>query len=101
MKRITIAQSNCIPLRRCLDMIGRVGGFVSLDTMQFTRNDWRNRIPSAKGDVWLAIPCKIAGRFGRRTDETEVTDHRWGRKHYEPIRQGFARGNGSRGRGRA
>lgn len=93
MKRIAIVQSNYIPWKGYFDLIGLVDEFVVLDTVQFTKNDWRNRnrIPSANGGVWLTIPCRTAGRQGQRIDETEVEAARWAQKHWSTLAQSYAR----------
>lgn len=92
-KRIAILQSNYIPWKGYFDLIGLVDEFVILDTVQFTKNDWRNRnrIPGGKDGIWLSIPVKTSGRFGQRIDETEVDGAAWTRKHWMTIAQTYAK----------
>lgn len=60
-----------------------------LDSVQFTKNDWRNRnkLRQNDRDIWLTIPIKTAGRFGQRIDEAEVTNHLWASSHWKTIQQ--------------
>lgn len=92
-KRIAILQSNYIPWRGYFDMIGLVDEFVILDNVQFTKNDWRNRnrIPNGKDGVWLTIPVRTANRLEQTIAETVVSDPRWARKHWNTLRQSYAR----------
>lgn len=92
-KRIAILQSNYIPWKGYFDLIGLVDEFILLDTVQFTKNDWRNRnrIPGGANGVWLTIPVKTSGRFGQRIDQTEVDGAAWARKHWMTIAQTYAK----------
>ena len=74
VKSIAIVQSNYIPWRGYFDLIRAVDEFVILDSVQFTKNDWRNRnrIAGRGGPQWLTIPIRTAGRYGQRIAEAEV-----------------------------
>ncbi len=91
-KRIAIFQSNYIPWRGYFDVIGLVDEFLILDTVQYTKNDWRNRnrIPSKSGGIWLTIPVRVTN-LHQRIDETEVDGTHWTRKHLTTLRQSYAR----------
>ncbi|MEZ5224995.1 MAG: WbqC family protein [Ilumatobacteraceae bacterium] len=67
--------------------------FVVYDSVQYTKNDWRNRnqIASAAGPVWLTIPVATAGRTGQAINEATIEDRRWARKHWSTVSQTFAR----------
>lgn len=67
--------------------------FVLLDSVQFTKNDWRNRnrIKTSDGAVWLTIPIRTAGRFSQCVSEAEIADRRWARRHWRSIAQNYAR----------
>jgi len=93
VKSIAIVQSNYIPWRGYFDLIRAVDEFVILDSVQFTRNDWRNRnrIAGRGGPQWLTIPIRTAGRYGQRIAEAEVADPHWARRHWRSIRQNYSR----------
>lgn len=83
-KSIAIIQSNYIPWKGYFDMIAMVDEFMLLDTVQFTKNDWRNRnrLKTPAGPAWLTIPVKTGGRFGQTIEETEVAGSDWADRHW-------------------
>ena len=89
-KTIAILQSNYIPWVGYFGLIRSVDEFVILDSVQFTKNDWRNRnrIRTANGAAWLTIPIKTAGRFAQKIAEAEVSDAGWARRHWAAQRAG-------------
>jgi hypothetical protein len=91
--RVAILQSNYIPWRGYFDIMGLVDEFVIYDTVQFTKNDWRNRnkIKTAHGTQWLTIPVRTADRFGQSIAETQVADAQWPVKHWRSLTQAYAR----------
>ena len=58
MKKIGIIQSNYIPWKGYFHIIKKVDCFVFLDTVQYTKRDWRNRniIKTPDGLKWLTVP---------------------------------------------
>lgn len=86
-KTISIVQSNYIPWKGYFDLIGMADEFIILDTVQFTKNDWRNRnkIKTPTGTAWLTIPVKTGGRFGQTIDKTEIADPSWADRHWSKI----------------
>jgi hypothetical protein len=92
-KRIAIVQSSYIPWKGYFDLIAAVDEFVVLDTVQYTRRDWRNRnrIKTPGGPLWLTIPVMTKGRFDQRICDTRTTDQRWAEKHWRTIRANYAR----------
>jgi hypothetical protein len=92
-KTIAILQSNYIPWKGTFDLIRSVDELVILDSVQFTKNDWRNRnrIRTPNGPAWLTIPIQTAGRFSQRIAEAEVADTRWARRHWRTIAQNYSR----------
>lgn len=68
---------------------------VVLDHVQFEKNSFvnRNRIRSSGGAVWLTVPVRTAGRFGRLPiDELEIdSSSNWRRKHWQTIAQAYRR----------
>jgi hypothetical protein len=93
MKSIAILQSNYIPWGGYFDLIRAVDEFVILDSVQFTKNDWRNRnrIASGEGAQWLTIPIRTAGCWPQPIAEAEVDGPHWARRHWRSIEQNYQR----------
>lgn len=92
MKKIAILQSNYIPWKGYFDLINSVDEFVIYDTVQYTKNDWRNRnrIKTSQGVQWLTIPVRQK-KLSQRIDETEVQAQQWHGKHWKAITQSYSR----------
>lgn len=92
-KRVAIVQSNYIPWKGYFDLIRAVDEFILLDTVQYTRRDWRNRnrIKTAQGTTWLTIPVKVKGLFHQRICDTETEDSAWSEKHWSSLRTHYGR----------
>jgi hypothetical protein len=93
VKRVAILQSNYIPWRGYFDIVSQVDEFVLYDTVQFTKNDWRNRnrIRTAHGVKWLTIPVQTASQFGQTIAETKIAEPGWAAKHWRSLSQSYAR----------
>lgn len=93
MTTVVILQSNYIPWRGYFDLIRRADHFVLYDTVQFTKNDWRNRnrIVGPTGAQWVTIPVATSGQFGQTIDQTTVTDPRWTRRHANSLQSALGR----------
>lgn len=93
MTTVVILQSNYIPWRGYFDLIRRADHFVLYDTVQFTKNDWRNRnrIVGTSGPQWLTIPVATSGQFGQTIDQTTVSDPRWTRRHANALQSALGR----------
>lgn len=91
--RLVVLQSNYIPWKGYFDLMAMSDLFVVYDSVQYTKNDWRNRnqIASATGPVWLTIPVATAGRADQPINAARIEDPRWTRKHWSTISQTFAR----------
>lgn len=87
-KRVAIVQSNYIPWKGYFDLIDSVDEFILLDTVQFTRRDWRNRntIKTAQGLKWLTIPVVSKGKYHQRICDTQIADSDWAQRHWQVIR---------------
>ncbi len=88
MKKIAILQSNYIPWKGVFDMIHQVDEFVFLETVQYTRRDWRNRnkIKTDRGEQWLTIPIENKGRFQQTIFETKICQNTdWQEKHFNQF----------------
>jgi len=93
MKKISISQSNYIPWLGYFDLINRVDEFILYDDVQYTRRDWRNRnkIKTPKGLKWLTIPVDVKGKYFQKINETKISDKGWAVKHWQQIKQNYAK----------
>lgn len=83
-KTVVITQSNYLPWRGYFDLLRSADEVVLLDSVQYTRSDWRNRnlIKTKRGPEWLTIPVRLKGRFWQTIDETEIADNsNWAKRH--------------------
>ena len=90
-KRLAISQSNYIPWKGYFDLIASVDRFVVYDSVQFTKNDWRNRnlIKTQAGLQWLSIP--VGADIHRRIRDVELPPSPWRLKHWKSIAAAYAR----------
>jgi len=93
MKKIAISQSNYIPWKGYFDLINRVDEFILFDDVQYTRRDWRNRnkIKTPNGLQWLTIPIDVKGKYFQKINETKIIDKNWATKHWQQIKQNYAK----------
>jgi hypothetical protein len=91
-KTVVITQSNYIPWRGYFDMLRSADEIVLLDSVQYTKRDWRNRnqIKTGKGPLWLTIPVEVKGRYFQAIDETRIADSEWATKHIRAIEGAYA-----------
>jgi len=92
-RTIVVTQSNYLPWRGWFDMLRGCDALVLLDSVQFTRRDWRNRnrIKTAQGPVWLTVPVEVKGRYNQAVDETRIQDRSWAEAHLRSIAMAYAR----------
>lgn len=92
-KRVAIVQSNYIPWKGYFDLIRAADEFILLDSVQYTRRDWRNRnkIKTAQGTSWLTIPVKVKGLYLQPICETETESRDWAEKHWASLRTSYGR----------
>jgi len=90
-KRIAILQSNYIPWRGYFDMISQVDEFVIYDSVQYTKNDWRNRnlIKTPTGVQWITIP--VYHKLDQKIKDTKVSDKDWNIKHWNTLVQFYGK----------
>lgn len=88
MKKTAIIQSSYIPWKGYFDIINSADEFVILDSVQYTRRDWRNRniIKIGNDTVWLTIPVNSKGRYHQKVSEVTVAGGRWAQRHWQTIR---------------
>ena len=87
--RLAILQSNYIPWKGYFDLMSMADLFVVYDSVQYTKNDWRNRnmLPSSNGTTWLTIAVATSSRGGQQINEATISDSRWSRKHWSTVQQ--------------
>lgn len=77
--KVGIIQSCFVPWRGYFDFINDVDLFVFLDSVQYTKRDWRNRnrFKVAQGAVWVTVPVQKAPR-GQLIQDTLIDyDQNW------------------------
>ena len=91
--KIAISQSNYIPWKGYFDLINSVDEFTLYDDAQYTRRDWRNRnkIKTPQGLQWLTIPVDVKGKYFQKINETKISDKGWGVRHWQQIKQNYAK----------
>ena len=91
MKTIVIIQSNYIPWRGYFAMIAQADELILLDSVQYTKNDWRNRniIKTPAGPQWLTIP--VVRRFPQAIDQARIAGTDWAERHIRAIEQNYRR----------
>lgn len=91
-KKVAILQSNYIPWKGYFDLINKADIFVIYDTVQYTKNDWRNRnqILSKNGAQWLTIPVRVSS-LNQLIMDTKVADASWATKHQRAIKQNYSK----------
>jgi hypothetical protein len=91
-KKVAILQSNYIPWKGYLDIVGMVDEFIIYDEVQYTKNDWRNRnkIKTPQGVQWITIPV-YQKSLSQKINETEVADAKWAARNWNTIRTNYSR----------
>lgn len=91
MKKIAILQSNYIPWKGYFDLINSVDEFVILDTVQYTRRDWRNRnkIKTNSGLQWLTIPLSQKNNYYANINEMKILNAEWTLEHLNIIKNHY------------
>jgi hypothetical protein len=92
-RTVIITQSNYLPWRGYFDLLRLADEVVLLDSVQYTRRDWRNRnkIKTASGPVWLTVPVEAKGLYHQAIDETRVSDTAWVESHLRAIDLAYRR----------
>jgi hypothetical protein len=89
---LAISQSNYIPWKGYFDLISSVDRFVIYDSVQYTKNDWRNRnlIKTHAGLQWLSIPVGAGIRRCIHDVALPIAPG-WRRKHWASLTTAYAR----------
>lgn len=66
---------------------------VILDSVQYTRRDWRNRnkIKTPQGSTWLSISVEAKGKYNQSIDETRIADPSWADSHRRALALSYKR----------
>jgi hypothetical protein len=93
-KTVVILQPSYLPWLGYFAQLYECDVFVVYDDVQYDKHSWRNRnrIKTARGIIWLTIPVLTHGKNRPSNREIEI-DNRlpWAKKHFETIRQSYAR----------
>jgi hypothetical protein len=92
-RTVVITQSNYLPWRGYFDMLRMADEVILLDSVQYTRRDWRNRnkIKTASGTAWITVPVETKGHYHQAIDETRVPDRDWAEGHRRAIDLAYRR----------
>ncbi|MBN9589559.1 MAG: hypothetical protein BGN85_03465 [Alphaproteobacteria bacterium 64-11] len=92
-RTVVITQSNYIPWRGYFDLIRQADELILLDSVQYTRRDWRNRnrIKTPGGPQWLTIPVGSKGAYAQTIDATAIFDPSWAESHVRALEQNYRR----------
>jgi WbqC-like protein family len=90
-KTVAIVQSNYLPWRGYFDLIRRSDEFILLDTVQYTRRDWRNRniIKTPAGLHWITVPVEVKGKYHAAIDQIRIADPGFAIKHVRAIETNY------------
>jgi hypothetical protein len=91
---VSINQPAYLPWLGYFHRIAASDVHVVLDHVQLEKNSFtnRNKIRTANGWCWLTVPVKTKGRFGDLAIRAvEIEGAAWRKKHWETIKQSYAR----------
>ena len=92
---VSIHQPAYLPWLGYLHRIAVSDLHVVLDHVQFEKNSFinRNKVRTHAGWCWLTVPLATSHRFGDLAiHQVQISDDpRWARKHWETLRQSYAR----------
>ncbi len=86
-RRVAVLQSNYLPWIGYFHLIASADVFVVLDSVQFTKNDWRNRnvLVGPNGPFWLTIPVSYSHSQRTPIAAVETVNSKWQNKHSKSI----------------
>ena len=95
-KVVLITQSNYLPWKGYFDLIRAADEMIILDSVQYTRRDWRNRniIKTPNGPLWLTVPVEVKGRYAQAIDETLIANSDWAAGHIRNVEFNYKRAAG-------
>ncbi len=90
---VAALQPGYLPWAGFFDLMKRCDLFVIEDSLQYTKQDWRNRnrIRTAHGWAYLTVPVR-KGPVERRINQVEIDNGQpWARKHLNLLRQNYCK----------
>lgn len=94
VQTLMIIQPSYIPWLGYFEMLYRSDAFISYDTAQYTKNDWRNRnlIRTDTGKLWLTVPVLLKGRWPLPIELVKINNNsNWKKKHLRSLTQYYLR----------
>jgi hypothetical protein len=93
--RLAITQSNYLPWVGYFKLISKVDTFIFYDSVQYTKNDWRNRnkIIINKSLINLTIPIKYSFSSRYTIDQIRLPESNWRGEHLRLIYQAYSKTN--------
>ncbi len=91
MSRVAIIQSSYLPWKGYFHIIQSVDHFVFLDSVKYTRRDWRNRnlIKTPAGAIWLSVP--VHAQRHTPINKATIADNRWQKNHPKTLKQYYGK----------
>ena len=89
-RTLVIIQSNYIPWKGYFDLLLQADHIIIYDTVQYTKNDWRNRnkIKTENGLKWLTIPV-IHESLDQKICDVKISDNLWYQRHLDSLHQAY------------
>jgi len=91
---LTAHQPVYLPWLGLFHKIALADSFVSLDHVQFLKQDWnnRNKIKVPHKTEWLTVPVHQHGYMEKSLTDIEIDNRQpWQRKHWQLIKRGYER----------
>jgi len=92
---VSINQPAYLPWLGYFDRITKSDLHIVLDHVQFEKNSVvnRNKIKTPQGSLWLTVPVKTKGKFGRNPINELLIDNQtdWRKKHFKSLCQNYTK----------
>lgn len=91
--KVSIHQPNYLPWLGYFGKILDASVFVLLDTVQFSKNGYQNRvrIKGPQGRQWLTQPVRLSGIGFQDTRSVSFADERWSIKHATALQTNYGK----------
>jgi len=91
--KVAIHQPNYFPWIGYFYKMSLADVFVILDDSQYSKSGYQNRvkIKTPTGSVWMTQPVCVPQSKKSRTNEVELSGHRWREKHLKIFRANYAK----------
>ena len=93
--RLAISQSNYLPWIGYFKLISKADCFIVYDSVQYTKNDWRNRnkIIVNNSLINLTIHVQYSFTSKKTIDQIKLPETNWHDEHLQLIHQGYRKTN--------